>query len=1354
MKHHTKEASPGSDQRRFSCPTRILGVLSPAILVLLLAVGATPAFASGPPSVSSSNSAQSGYECPLTHSGGETKTSVPGFRGCVNPNDLETHWHFDYATSESGEWKEVPGDEGVISSVEAEEAAAGKRGKDEEVFSEAYPVVQQGNFRIHAGPLGGLSPETTYFYRLTAINGAGSASEIASFETELLRPSPEDITVFNVGSTSARAQVQVHPHGSETRWRYEYATDRKVLEEGHGSVGPEGTVSQVEAEAGASGGPSPEAEAGLTGLSPATVYYVRLSAENEPEPGVHKQATSDVASFETAGPPTVETFAVHALHGEAVRVLGAVQANTQLIDELQSVTVGGGATGGTFKLCLESECTGASDTGTLTSGSATVSFPLPVVKGTGNVFQPSNATNRYGGGEVADVIASVGQFLPGHPISGPGIPPGTQIGEVNGTTLVLSKPVSGSVSGAELISNGLLPPFAVGEVIAGAGIPASTTITGSSYANPDFTGTLTLSAKATATASGVAVTAELPFDASGEDVGQALSALPEVGGGSPVSGGGGRGGPYTVRFGGALTGVAEPLLTVDSSGLTPSGSVSVGMLEKGFSNDTHYHFEYVSQQQFEAGGFAGASSTREVDLGGQGGETVGADLPALVPGETYRFRLTASNTTVGDPVVHGEEDVLTAPAAPAVGPEVSCPNLQFRSGPSALLPDCRAYEQLTPHDKGGSIEPFRYGLELNEQGAQVGEDGDHVMLSEQFAHWESGTDGGQSPYFFARGGSGWKMTAATLQPQAGVDHYVPELESPDLTSFAFSAEWDTLGGVATESPDVEFKVGPPGGPYATAASVPRAERGSGGSTSKGGDGWVAASADFSKLILQVEDHRLIAGRSTGTAQGTDLYEYVGGELRQVNVTGLSPGVTIGTCGANIVRGNAESVDSSKSSRHAVSADGSRVFFEAVPGSSCSEPKHLFMRVNGAGTVDLGTGSFLAANAQGSEVLLEKNSGGAHEVVLYDTESAVAKVLFTFSEPLVGTLEVSEDFNVMYFSSRQRLTPEAPPPSAGGFAYLYRYDIATETLRFVLQTDALTNVSPDGRYVYGTGLVTGVPGGANFKSALSGSVEETQEAFLYDSTENVVECVSCASSFDPEPRWPANLGGGGEMTGGRPSANGTPSPTMFSANGDYAFFDTIAALLPQKVDGEFTEETAPEPPIDGKGGTNPYSPSSDVYEWRKAGVGGCASVQGCISLISSGQGGYLVLLLGTTESGSDVFFTTRSQLGPNDNDNSSDIYDARIDGGEPPLASRPVECEGDACSTPAGPPNDATPSSLTFTGAGNILQSAPRKPAVKSTKKAKPKKKRKAGKKQRKGRKAGKGRTAGNERGEATSRRSK
>ena len=257
---------------------------------------------------------------------------------------------------------------------------------------------------------------------------------------------------------------------------------------------------------------------------------------------------------------------------------------------------------------------------------------------------------------------------------------------------------------------------------------------------------------------------------------------------------------------------------------------------------------------------------------------------------------------------------------------------------------------------------------------------------------------------------------------------------------------------------------------------------------------------------------------------------------------------------------------------------------------------------------------------------------------------------------------------------------------------------------LLQAKDISNftVTPDGRYAYWFGSVVGLP-----SASLDG-----EDAILYDSVQNIVECVSCASSFNPEPKLNVSrsyLGGDSVST----TRDGTPKLTLMSADGSRAFFDTPSALVSSDIDGE----------LESKDNQEELSPSSDVYEWRRNGLEGCASVQGCLSLVSSGRGGGFVLLLGADPSGRNVFFTTRESLVPQDSDTSIDIYDARAGGGFPVPPPRPVECEGDACQSPLVAPVDTTPASFGFSGSGNpptpnAAKQAPSKPKVKPCSKGK------------------------------------
>ena len=1345
--HHVGSGAPTAARR-----PSLFAALT-ASVVLSLAAGVAPAFAT------LEIQPNSGPTCTAL---GHTSLLPKDVVGYGNPIDYDTvHWDFAYSTTAGGPWTQVPGGSGTVTKKEFEEIR-----EKEEVRESEKERIYSVSVPTHA-ELTGLTPEVGCYLRFTATDSSGEASQEARCETVPLHPTPSVQEVTNATASKAHVRGTVNPEGVEAHWRFEYAP----AEDGHApaenssswSAGPEGSVSRAEAEAYQMElevlGPlsleevPPEVEAELTGLSPSTSYYVRLFAENEPEPGVHKHAfseTFDGSEFGTLGPPTATTFATHAVNGEDLRILGVVQPNSAPTSDEQKLTIGGLPTGGTFALTFAGQRTGGSGTGAITSGSSVLSLPS-VATGTGK-------TVANGSDELTGVTITAGSLHSGQKIivSGATIVAQATIEEVSGATVTISRQVNYSGTYSFTVYEPV--SFTEGEVISGAGIPAGTTIA----AFGEATGKVTLSNAVTETNTAVAFTTSLPFDATADTVAHALGLLSSVGG-EVLQVRGRPGGPFTVYFGdSALAGKAVPQIEADASGLTPSGTITVVTTQQGGEGyDTHYHFEYVDQHAFEAqGGFAGAStkSTPEVDLGS--GETigdrsvpapVGADLPGLQAGETYRYRLTATNNTPGDPVVHGIEQSLSVPAAPTPGTEEACPNESLRTGPSANLPDCRAYEQVTPVEKGGAMDAFHFEYKRNDEGVIVGEDGEHLELDAPFTHWGKGPGAGDSPYFFARTQAGWQMTSGSPQPETGLDTYSPELFDADLTQFTLSAEFNS-GVEGGASPDIEYKAGPPGGPYATVAVTPRAKAGNEYEV-----GWAGASEDFSKLILKLEDRAVVPGHRSATKSGFDLYEYSEGLLRQANVT--AKGATIGACGARLAKGDekAAAIESggkvAESSRHALSPDGSRVFFEADPNANpgaCPEQGEyqrggpnvdLYMREASVGrTVDIGAYHFAAANPQDTELLLERPNGGSREFLLYDVESASVKPLFSVGGDTEKIL-VSENFAAIYLISIEQLTPEAPAATETTLNIipenLYRYDIPARTLSFVVQDGdsgkdagppfSGLSISTDGRFAYWDGSAAGVPaGGVDPHPEGEEGAAHTPQAFRYDSDGHVIECLSCASAFDPEPTQRSFFYPNGVNDGRAETVDGAPGEPEGSANGDFAFFDTAAALVPADVDGEIE----PAPATEGE--SSDFSPSSDVYEWRKDGIDGCAHPQGCVSLISSGHGGKLVMFLGTAEEGRDVFLSTSSQLVSQDKDGALDIYDARIDGGFPPPSAQPVECEGDACSTPASPPNDSTPSSLTFMGAGNLSSpaSGPVKANVKPKPKNKNKKKRKARSKKR------------------------
>ena len=1229
------------------------------------------------------------------------------------PEGLATKWTAQYSAGPTGPWTEV--NSGEI-------PPPYKGGNTVQIGFRDHTV----NSRTVLEPffLRGLKPETSYYARFTAENAADEGApveKVMSFKTlPVEKPEvdrdyefPRRDTSFSeplfLTDTTAGFGAKIDANGADTEYTFEYAP----AEAGGGRPG-EGSAAWKAFTSGASGtvGAVEEyawVEADLAGLTPETTYYVRVKMRNsagETVQVVH-EGNPEFGFFTTG----TARPAVGLLESKSVRNVTADSAYLSLyeLDPHGSETAWG----------LEYAESEGGPWSAVPGGSGTISRAVAEAHGYEYDVQYGVRLTGLSASTTYYVRAFVRNTCVGCEHIDSGVVSFTTAGPPTASVDMVH-----ALHGESLRLLGSVDPNSAStsaeQVISLEGAP-----TGGSF-------TLTFDGH---------TTGEIPYDAESETVRKALEGIP--GGGPQVGVEGGDGGPYTVFFY-SSPGVSEPLIEGSGLGLTPlGGSVKVvTTLAGGAGYATNYHFEYVSQSSFAEHGWADAASGPELDAGaGRGVEAVGGDLPSLSAGVAYRYRLVAQSEAPGTgPVYSTEEGTLTVPA-PAPASSVSseaCPNEAFRAGDSAHLPDCRAYEQLTPGDKNGAQEPFHYAASL-ESYVLVSEDGENVVLKAEGTDYNEGPDAGQSPYLFSREVSGWGMIAGLAQPEAGVRRYRPQVYSSDLTQVASSSEYRT--STESESADVEYDLGPVGGPYRSVASVPRQDVEGENSSTRQWAGWVGGDPSLSKLVLETQDHTLIGEEETGTQSGwSDLYEYTARNgLAQLNVT--SEGTTIGSCGAHLAEGledgESERVGTA-SSPHSISADGSLVFFEAVPGNKCGvneEAPDLYMRVNGSETVDIGEYRFLAANAEGSKLLLQSETG-AKAVVLYDTGSQTSTPLPELAgiELTDAQLAVSADMSTAYFAG------------AGG---LYRYDINNGKLEYLFAanpppaigsqgSDLGLAVSADGRYIYFRGSVGGLPGDGTLEQG-GNSHEEAAQVYRYDNDERVVECVSCASSYDREPDQPAFLNG----SNGKPQIRGSVTlDTSIAGNGDYAFFTTPAALVPQDIDGEIGIEgnersgglkNGEYPDVSGT-----TSPSSDIYEWRANGVGGCMQLDGCLALITNGRGGYKSLLLGSADEGRDVFIYTREKLVPQDNDTAGDIYDARVEGGFPPPPPRPTECEADACSSPPSAPNDATPASLTFTGAGNVLPviTPAGKPAVKVKKKqAKAKK----GKSKVKGKRKGKGR---------------
>lgn len=211
----------------------------------------------------------------------------------------------------------------------------------------------------------------------------------------------------------------------------------------------------------------------------------------------------------------------------------------------------------------------------------------------------------------------------------------------------------------------------------------------------------------------------------------------------------------------------------------------------------------------------------------------------------------------------------------------------------------------------------------------------------------------------------------------------------------------------------------------------------------------------------------------------------------------------------------------------------------------------------------------------------------------------------------------------------------------------------------------------------------------------GGHQHIPELFVYKADSGRLSCVSC----DP--------------SGAPPSPSLATKATQGLAVGTLVGSSMSAVFMPHWVverEGLQVYFMTSQPLV-----ATDRNELQDVYEWRSEGSGGCREASGCLSLISTAEPQSNAYFIDASANGSDVFFTTRSQLTADGTGETLKLYDARVDGGRPEPAQA---CTGTGCQgVPPAPPVFATPSSVTFTGTGNYRPPPP--PAAKKPK-AKPK----------------------------------
>jgi hypothetical protein len=366
--------------------------------------------------------------------------------------------------------------------------------------------------------------------------------------------------------------------------------------------------------------------------------------------------------------------------------------------------------------------------------------------------------------------------------------------------------------------------------------------------------------------------------------------------------------------------------------------------------------------------------------------------------------------------------------------------------------------------------------------------------------------------------------------------------------------------------------------------------------------------------------------------------------------------------------------------------------------------------------------FQGASSDGSTAFF---TAGAELYACEFTEEAGGRLGCKRSDlgPAAGSLlGSSEDGSWVYYVSQAALAPGA---QSGSFNLYVRHDNTTRLVAILSSEDQpdwgpdanniehmTSRVSPNGHWLefMSNGQLTGYDN----HDALNGLPDE--EVYLYDAETEKLVCASCdptgarptgetASQVDKvvdSSSW-GSIQLAASVPGYTPYAISTAVyQSRYLSDSGRLFFDSVGALMPQDVNGTW-----------------------DVYEYEPPGVPtgehACTSASttfsarsgGCIALISSGGSAKPAGFLDASESGGDVFFMTNARLAAQDYDTSLDVYDSHECTSSSPCfpapPALPPECiTADSCRVPPLPQPAifGSPSSATFSGAGNIVPAAP------------------------------------------------
>jgi hypothetical protein len=688
----------------------------------------------------------------------------------------------------------------------------------------------------------------------------------------------------------------------------------------------------------------------------------------------------------------------------------------------------------------------------------------------------------------------------------------------------------------------------------------------------------------------------------------------------------------------------------------------------------------------------------------------------------------------------GAGDATTAPG------EV-CPN-EASPGFRSSLPDCRAYELVTP--------VYKQGFEAEVEA--ISEDGTRVNIQSLgvFAGLEGGDRNEGAYYQLSRSSSGWEVSPLSLASSV-FPTQVLAAASPDLSKTLFSARTAEESALADnfylrEANGATVEVGPLFSPAVT-AGPPAGEF---DNFEKQLTRYVDASGDLSHVFYRmarpIPENDAWPGDSTVGQES--LLEYSGAGNSEPELVGVKQGpeeakakpsehpALVSTCGTALGSLGSQDV------YNAVSANGASVFFTAVaPPFECGSPlgvgpevNELYARLGGRETVAVSEPSaaqceacltgvkapaeFEGASEDGSKVFFmtdqELLSGAkGSSLYEYDFDNPVKEEVLTVSvgsaaPEVQGVARVSEDGSHVYFVARGVLSSEPDRSLPVG----RQVALAGGDNLYVFERDA---THPAGRVAFIAMLCSGLEesgallGVAQCQSSNS-DAEDWQQSdirpvqatpdgrfLVFQSTAELSEgdTSSKPQIFEYDALTGevvrVSRGASNDQPIGTESANLYGSRILAQGYANATSPAEAGRVLAVSADGSrvvFTSKGALT--VGAELGTSGRNPLASEYEYESSVAAGGSIGDGDV---------YLIAPPGPPEpqldaSGEDVFFRLALSLVPEDSDTQFDLYDARVDGGFPGVVA-PVVCGGAGCAPAVGGSGVGVPGSAGVVGGGAL-----------------------------------------------------